>query len=204
MFLIGAGIVLVGLFGVRSLRAYHNIAHLRSRGALREPVRTDAIQPWMTVRYVAVAYSVPEEYIFAQLNIRFDQRNSNDTLKQLNRRFEMGIMPDGKVPVIISLVADAVQSYHENPVATGLDDIRPWMTIRYISNSTGVPEWYLLQEVEIDTDEKYVLRQLDRLADDLQYPEGIRGLLTAIEAALEQYEGEGTENVPANLPWEES
>ena len=55
----------------------------------------------MTVRYVGVAYAVPVEFIFAQLNIPYNRRNVNETLKRLNDEYTMGISPTGNYPLLL-------------------------------------------------------------------------------------------------------
>jgi hypothetical protein len=144
----------------------------------------------MTVRYVSVAYAVPAEYIFAQLDIPFNRRNINDTVGHLNKTYEFGKSSEGDRPAIVDMIARAILAYRENPVATGLQDIRPWMTIRYISNSTGVPADYLLERLGIGEGDNYVVRPLDHLADLTKFEGGKKGLIDAIKTVLTTYEEE--------------
>jgi hypothetical protein len=187
--LIAVGLLLVIVFGARSFRAYQELRYIREQGLDRGTASVEAIQPWMTIRYVAVAYAVPEEYIFAQLGIPFVRRNSNETLGHLDREYQLSHPAPGEPPGIMALVADAILAYRENPVATGLDDIRPWMTIRYIANSTGVPESYLLEQLGIGAENDHAARPLDELAESLHYEGGPRALTDAVQAALRRYEG---------------
>ena len=147
--LILLGLVVVAFFGIRAVRSFKTLQYIREQGLDRGAASVDAIRPWMTIRYVSVAYGVPEEYIFAELEIPFDRRSSDDLLGRLNRAYQLGKSAQGEYPAIIDKVGAAILAYQANPVATGLDDIRPWMTIRYIANSTGVPEAYLLEQLEI-------------------------------------------------------
>ncbi len=188
--LMAIGLCVTIFYGMRAVKSYRQLQFIREQGLDRGVASIEAIRPWMTVRYVSVAYAVPEEYIFAQLDISFNRRNSNDTLGHLNRMYQLGKSAKGDYPVIVDTVANAILDYRENPVVTGLDDIRPWMTIRYIANSTGVSEEYLLEQLGLGAEDDYVARPLDHLADLTDYEGGRRGLIEAIKAALAQYEGE--------------
>jgi len=88
--LIIVGLVIISLYGLRSLRTYREFQYIRAEGLDRGTARIDAIRPRMTVRYVGVAYAVPEEYIFAQLEIPYNRRNSHETLGRLNEEYIMG------------------------------------------------------------------------------------------------------------------
>jgi hypothetical protein len=189
LLLIALGVVLVFVFGRRSLRAYQELRYIREQGLDRGTARVTAIQPWMPIRYVAVAYAVPEEYLFAELDIPYNRRNVNDTLGHLNREYDFGPpSPDGRL-VILDRVAAAIESYRANPVATGLDDVRPWMTLRYIANSSGVPESYLLTTLGISAEDDHAVRPLDQLARELNWHDGPRGLSDDIQQALRTYQG---------------
>jgi hypothetical protein len=188
--LVVIGLAITIIYGIRSVRSFRQLQYIREQGLDRGVASVEAIQPWMPIRYVSVAYGVPEEYIFAQLDIPFDRRSSNDTLGGLNRRYQLGWSEESNRPAIIDQVAEAIEAYQENPVATGLRDIRPWMTIRYIANSTGVPEAYLLEQLGIESDDNNVFRPLDDLAHHTRYEGGPRGLGDAIKAVLAKYEAE--------------
>lgn len=182
------GLVVTIFFGTRAFHSYRQIQYIREQGLDRGVASVDAIRGWMTIRYVSVAYAVPEEYIFDQLNIPYTERNSNDILGRLNRKYESEQPENGAEPVIVDKVAQAILDYRENPVATGLTDIRPWMTVRYIANSTGVPEDYLLQQLGLDASHNHPVMPLRDLADVTHYEGGPRRLIETIETALANYE----------------
>jgi hypothetical protein len=189
LLLVAVGILFVFFFGRRALRSYQEIRYIRQQGLDRGVASVEAIRPWMPIRYVAVAYAVPEEYLFAQLDIPYNRRNVNDTLGHLNLEYDFGPPPaPGGQLEIVDRVAEAIESYRENPVATGLDDVRPWMTIRYIANSTGVPESYLLDQLGISADQDHAVLPLDQLADAIHFRGGPRELADAVQAALRSYE----------------
>src|SRR5690606_36746289 len=91
------------------------------------------------------------------------------------------------MPVILKRTQAAILAYRENPVTTGLDDIRPWMTVQYIANSTGVPAEYLFEQLDIPA-EGNAFKPLQMLAREVGFREGPRGLSEAIKSALNQYE----------------
>lgn len=187
--LIGIGLVMVMIFGARSLRSYQQLRYIREQGLDQGIASVRAIQPWMTIRYVAVAYAVPEEYLFAQLEIPFDRRNSNTPLGRLEREYNLGPPEPGENPLLFERLAAAILAYRENPVATGLTDIRPWMSIRYIANSTGARESEILQALGITSADNQAVLPLDQLAAQIEYPGGPHELVEAIMAILREQEG---------------
>ncbi len=189
LLLIGIGLLCLFFFGGRSLRAYQQIRYIRQQGLDHGVASVRAIAPWMTIRYVAVAYAVPEEYIFAELGIPYDRRNRNDTLGELNRTYQFGLDSTGEL-AILPRVIEVVEAYWANPVATGLGDIRPWMTIRYIANSSGVPEDYLLGQLTLTAAPNPAVRPLGQLAESSNYPGGLPELIHTLQAALQTYEEE--------------
>ena len=188
--LVVIGLVVVVFFGIRAVRSFRTLQYIQEQGLDRGAASVEAIRPWMTIRYVSVAYGVPQEYMFAELEIPFNQRNSDDTLAQLNRAYAWGQSGQGQYPAIIDKVAAAILAYQANPVATGLEDVRPWMTIHYISNSTGAPEAYLLEQLGLSADDNNVYKPIYELADSVGYEGGRRALVDALKTALQQYEAE--------------
>lgn len=202
--LIVVGVLITAVYGVRSVRSYREFQYARESGLLDGTANVEAIRPWMTFRYVSVAYGVPEEYLFAQLDIPFDRRNSNQTLGELNRIYDFGPperpeAPDPPEPdeapnppdlPLTTLIQEAILAYQANPVATGLDDIRPWMTIRYVANSSGVPEEYILEQLGLTSDDNTVFKPLSLLAEEIRFEGGPRAFDERIANILEQYEVE--------------
>ena len=81
----------------------------------------------------------------------------------------------------------AIEEYRENPVATGLEgDIRGWMSIEYIANSTGVPAEHIFTELGIPMDGNAYL-PLEILNDRIHYEGGPKVMDAKIEAALANY-----------------
>jgi hypothetical protein len=141
----------------------------------------------MTIRFIAVAYAVPEEYLFSQLAIPFERRNVNSTLSKLNSDYQLGTSPKGSYPAIIDKARAAITAYRANPVVTGLRDVRPWMSVRYIANSTGVPADYIFAQLGLPM-EGNTDKPLDLLGVDLTYSGGPQALADAIQRVLAGYQ----------------
>jgi hypothetical protein len=182
---IAFGLAIAAFFGARSVRSFHQLQYIRQQGLDRGAASVDAIRPWMTSRFIAVAYAVPEEYLYSALAIPFEQRNANQSLGELNRIYQLGLSPNSTELAIIDRARAAIREYPENPVATGLRDVRPWMSIRYIANSTGVPEGDIFAAIGLPADGNES-KPLDLLSQEQHYPGGRRALVDAIQAALEQ------------------
>jgi len=213
------GLWLMFFFGTRTLRAYRELEYAREQGLLNGTASVDAIQPWMTIRYIAVAYAVPEEYIYVKLDIPFDRRSARDPLGRLGRQRPSNesastnprAAPQADRDAIVRQMQAIVLAYRENPVAPGLRDIRPWMSLAYIANSTGVPIDYLIATLdrmaieiqatefagrddapprlhtELDTEENRY-KPLELLRDELHYPDGPKRMLDVVRDALDTYE----------------
>lgn len=103
------GLLLIGFFGLRAVRSY---IYLQQTGL--EPGVTDveAIRGWMTIPYIATAYTVPEDYIFTQLNLPAEG-NRDKSIADLNHTYARG-----QPGVILEAVKAAVKKYlakHPHP-----------------------------------------------------------------------------------------
>jgi hypothetical protein len=183
---IAIGLALVGFFGIRTVTSARQLQYIRQQGLDRGSASIDAIRPWMTVRFIAVAYAVPEEYIYSALEIPFDRRRPDNSLGEINREFQMGNSPTDNELVIIAKTKAALTAYRANPVATGLRDVRLWMSIRYIANSTGIPEQAIFDAIGIPaTDNQF--KPLELLGKEQHYPGGPKALEDAVRGALAQH-----------------
>ena len=180
---IALGLLIVGFFGLRSVRTFRELQYIRQQGLDRGTASTDAIRGWMTIRFVAVAYAVPEEYLYSKLGMPFQQRNPHRTLGSINREENLGPSPNGPYPAIIDQLRGWIAEYRENPVATGLRDVRPWMSVRYIANSTGVPEETIFAAIGLP-EAGNESKPLDLLSEEQKYPGGPRALADAVQKAL--------------------
>jgi hypothetical protein len=185
MIMLGVGITI--FFGTRAVRSFRDLQYIREQGLDRGTASVDAIRGWMTIRFIAVAYAVPEEYLYSELAIPFDRRNANSPLGKLNSDYHLGDSSKGSYPAIIDKAQAAITSYRANPVVTGLRDVRPWMSVHYIANSTGVPADYIFAQLGLPA-EGNADKPLDMLAGDLRYPDGPQALADAIQRVLAGYQ----------------
>ncbi|MEM7034058.1 MAG: hypothetical protein AAF629_31245 [Chloroflexota bacterium] len=194
---IGIGVIVIGIYGMRSYQSYQQWQYIREQGLDRGTASIDAIAPWMTVRYVSVAYAVPQEYIFAELDIPYNRRNRNDTIGQLTREYrdrpERGERRD---PILVEQIGEIILAYRENPVATGLNDVRSWMTVQYIANSTGIPADYIFAQLDFQPNDEDGYKPLDELADEIRFRGGPGKLADELEEIVEQYEEPSEEVTP--------
>jgi hypothetical protein len=137
----------------------------------------------MTVRYISLAYAVPESYMWEQMGLP-PARDPHTTLDELNRQYNFGRPVEGQPLAIVSLVRAVIVEYRANPVAPGLDRLAPWMNMQYIANSTGIPVEELFAAVGIDpTDNAFV--PLDTLAQENDYRGGMRQLMDDLQTVLD-------------------
>jgi len=185
--LVMIGLLLVVHYGYRTFTAFREMQYAYNHGFDTGQLDPELIRPWMNTRYIAVAYTVPQEFLFAELDIPFEHRSSRASLRHLNQKFELGQSPHGKYPAIMDQVRQAIEKYRQDPVVTGLEGhIRPWMSIQYIANSTGVPADYIFEQIGIPFDDNAYL-PLDALEDKVDYQGGLWRLQQTIEQALQSY-----------------
>jgi hypothetical protein len=185
--LVVVGVAMTAFFGARAVRSFRELRYIHEQGFDRGTASVDAIRGWMTIRFIAVAYAVPEEYLYSALGIPFNRRNANSPLGKLNDDYQLGPSPNGDYPAIIDKARDAITEYRANPVVTGLRDVRPWMSIHYIANSTGVPADHIFEQLGLPM-EGNADKPLDMLADELRYPDGPQALSDAIQRVLASYQ----------------
>jgi hypothetical protein len=194
--LILIGLAVTFLFGMRAVRSFRQVQYIQQQGLDRGTASVEAIQPWMTVRFIAVAYAVPEEYLYSALEIPFDRRNADKPLGSITPAppESRDGTPPTPVPdfgsVLVARAKEGVLAYRADPIATGLREIRPWMSLRYISNSKGIP----LDELFAQTGLAPSLnpdKPLELLAEEADFPGGLRGLTESVARALGIETGRG-------------
>jgi hypothetical protein len=181
------GLIITGYFGMRAVRSFRQLQYIHQQGLDRGVDSVEAVRPWMTIRFIAEAYAVPEEYLYNALAIPFDRRNADQPLGELNRIYHLGFSPNSTELAIIDQARAAITEYRANPVVTGLRDVRPWMSVRYIANSTGVPEDYIFTQLGVPSAGNES-KPLDILSDELHYRGGPRALADDIQRVLEQHQ----------------
>ena len=117
--LVALGLAVTIYFGLRAVNSFRQLQYIHAQGLDRGAASVEAVRPWMTIPFIAVAYAVPEEYLYSQLGIPFDRHNFNVSLGALNRNYQLGQSSNGDYPAIIDKVKAAITAYRANPVVTG-------------------------------------------------------------------------------------
>lgn len=147
-------------------------------------VSPDLIRPWMSIRYIAVAYAVPQQYLFDAAHIQPKKETSMIGLNRLNS--QMGLGKAGNQPVLMQTIRAAIVAYRANPVTPGLIErkVEDWMTVQYISNSSGIPVETIFQAVGIPSDGN-ANKPLGFLSDEIHFSGGRKALVTAIQKTVD-------------------
>lgn len=178
---------LVLFFGYRSFRSFQELQYIREQGLDQGTADVNAIRPWMSIRFIATAYAVPEDILYEQLRIPPERRNPRESLFDLNNQLELGPSPNGEYPAVIDIIQPIILAYQENPTATGLDEVRGWMNIKYISVSTGVPAERIVEVLGFPADVNQY-QPLEQLNEKFNYPGGPRAMDEAIENLIREYQ----------------
>ena len=176
LLLIVAGIFFAMRFAQGAVASYRSMQFARQNDFDAGNLDVALVQPWMTMRYIAEAYAVPQIYLFDQLDIPMRRQTRRLPIERLNRRFQLGNV-DGE-PAIVEMIQRAILDYRQTPVVTGLAEgkVQHWMNIQYIANSTGIPVEALFDAVAIPM-EGNVFKPLGWLVDSTEYEPGLDHLL---------------------------
>lgn len=144
----------------------------------------DLLQPWMSTRYIAATYAVPQGYLFEAMNIQPKRETSLMSIERLNRELGRGTV-NGQ-PALLETVRAAIVAYLANPVATGLLErkVENWMTVQYIANSTGIPARDIFDAIGLPL-EGNAHKPLGYLSREADYPGGARALTGAIQKVVD-------------------
>ena len=144
----------------------------------------DLIRPWMSLRYVAAAYAVPQKYLFDELHIQAKKETSLIGLARLNQQMQLGQVDSQ--PALLKHVKTVILAYRANPVTTGLIEqhVEDWMTVAYIANSTGIPPETILQAAGIPAAGN-AYKPLGFLSDQVNYTGGLKALMAAIQKVVD-------------------
>jgi hypothetical protein len=154
VFLIGVGLLLFLMYGFRLVRG---LLGFRGNDGLRPGItQVEETRPWMTLEYVAISYSVPLPYLTEALGVPNTKEIRTSSLGQLGR--DKGL----EMEEFMVQVETALADYLANPVVTGLGeaDTRPWMTLAYLANATGVPVSHFVSELGLPANEDWTYRSL--------------------------------------------
>jgi len=89
------GILIVGFFGLRTVRAFRGFHGHRPPPPGRVETDVEKIQDWMTIPFIARMYRVPDRMLFDAAGIQ-EQGNQRRSLKELNYKY----YPDSKCFVL--------------------------------------------------------------------------------------------------------
>jgi hypothetical protein len=148
-------------------------------------VSPDLLRPWMSIRYVAVAYAVPQQYLFDSAHIQPKKETSMIGIDRLNRQLRLG-QADGQ-PALMKTIRDSIVEYRAHPIVTGLIEqhVEDWMTVQYIANSTGIPALVIFQEIGVPY-QGNGFKPLGFLSNEIKYPGGSRALTAAIQKIVDE------------------
>jgi len=167
-------------------QSYQEMEFAREHHFQNGDVSPDLLRPWMTIRYIAVSYAVPQEYLFNAVGIPPRRENSMISISRLNQQLGLGTQNDN--PVVQDQIREAIIAYRANPVTTGLIErqVVGWMNIQYIANSTGIPAEAFFDEIGIPINGNAYL-PLDVLSDRSHYKGGPRSLVQAVQNVINSY-----------------
>lgn len=185
--LIVAGAMLALRYARGSISAYRAIQFAIQNDFDAGNVDVDLLQPWMTLRYVAEAYAVPQSYLFEKLDVPMGRATSRIPLGRLNRRQRFGEVDDE--PDLVEKTRQAILAYRRNPVVTGLTERRVahWMNMQYVANSTGIPLETLFAAIDIAA-EGHAYMPFGWLVDQTDYEPGLEYLLNTLQRLVDEHE----------------
>jgi len=144
----------------------------------------DLIRPWMSISYIAAAYAVPQQYLLDAAGITPRKETSMIGIDRLNKRMNLGQV--NNQPALLKTIREAILAYRANPVVTGLLErhVEHWMTILYISNSTGIPTETIFSAINIPA-EGNANKPLGFLSDEMKYSGGEKALINAVQKVVD-------------------
>ena len=147
-------------------------------------ISPDLLRPWMSLRYISVAFAVPQKFLFDFTKIQPRKETSMIAINRLNRQLNLGQV-DGQ-PKLMKTIKTAILAYRANPVVTGLIEghVEEWMNVAYIANSTGIPAATILNQAGIPTDGNSY-KPLGFLSNEFHYSGGTRALVAAIQKIVD-------------------
>ena len=121
--LIFIGVLIVGFFGLRTLRAFREFRGHRPppppSAADAEQIETDVnlIREWMTIPFISKMYHVPPNVLFDALGIPAN-KNREKSLKRLNKEYfpqAEGIVLEKIKAAVLAALANQPQQMQESP-----------------------------------------------------------------------------------------
>jgi len=183
------GLIIVGLaIMVPKARGmfdfYKEVKYAKEHNFAAGNLSPDLLRPWMSVRYISVAYAIPQKYLFDSLKIQPKKETSMIALGRLNNQMRLGQV-DGQ-PALIKTVRESILEYRAHPVVTGLIEqhVEDWMTVQYIANSSGIPALVIFDEIGIPADGN-AFKPLGFLSDEVNYQGGPKALVAAVQKIVD-------------------
>jgi len=169
---------------------YREMQYAREHGFEQGNPDPALIRPWMTIRYLAVSYAVPQKYLFDAAHIQPHPETSMLSIQRLNQQMKLG-QQEGE-PVLLRTLRQAVMDYRANPQPTGLMErtVADWMSVQYLANSTGIAPETFFAAANIEMDGNAFL-PLGYLSDKVDYPGGVRQLLHVLQQVIDAKGGNG-------------
>ncbi|HJR81488.1 MAG TPA: hypothetical protein VJ821_15560 [Anaerolineales bacterium] len=120
--LIFIGGVIVGFFGLRTLRAFREFGDpplpaAAATEAVQIETDVNLIRQWMTIPFISKTYDVPQNVLFDALGIP-PNRNREKSLRRLNREYfprEDGIVLEKIKAAVLAALADQPRQIQERP-----------------------------------------------------------------------------------------
>jgi hypothetical protein len=144
----------------------------------------DLLRPWMSLRYIAAAYAVPQPYLYKAVGIQARPETSMLGINRLNSQLGLGKV-DGQ-PALLKTIREAIVAYRAHPVVTGMleNRVEDWMTVQYIANSSGIPTAVIFTAIGVPVDGN-AFKPLGFLSDELKYTGGKPALLAAVQKIVD-------------------
>ena len=184
LILIVVGVIIMIPRARGMLNFYSEVRYANDNNFRAGNLSPDLVQPWMSIRYISVAYAVPQKYLFDFAHIQPRRETSMIALSRLNQQLMLGQM-NGQ-PVLMKTIMNGILAYRANPVVTGLIEghVEDWMNVAYIANSTGIPEATIFSAAGIPpAGNSY--KPLGFLSDEFHYSGGRRALVAAIQKVVD-------------------
>jgi hypothetical protein len=182
LIVVGLGIMIPK--GLGMLDFYKEVQYAREHNFKAGNLSPDLLRPWMTIRYISVAYAVPQKYLFDAAGIQPKKENSMIALNRLNNHMRLGTV-NGR-PTLMNTVGEAIIKYRANPVITGLIEkqVADWMSVQYIANSTGIPAESIFHDLGVPMDGNAYL-PLGVLSGEVNYVGGPKALVAALQKIVD-------------------
>jgi hypothetical protein len=182
--LIIVGISIMIPKGLGMFEFYKEVKYANDNNFRAGNLSPDLLRPWMTIRYIAVAYAIPQEYLLKAANIQPKEENSMIALNRLNSNMKLGKTNTG--PEMMNTIKRAIIAYRANPVVTGLIErnVSDWMSVQYIANSTGIPAEGIFKQLGISKEGNAYL-PLGFLSDTVNFQGGPKALVAALQKIVD-------------------